>query len=143
KTATFSTGLLNKCDWKAKWITHEPPANNQSSLEDASWIYIAGAQPATKAETHVFSKTFTIPADLSEARIHITADDQFTAALNDENFGNSDGRTDAWKRPRAFDLTHLLKTGQNELKITVRNAGGQGALLAKLVIKLKNGQTQV
>ncbi len=62
--------------------------------------------------------------------------------INGEEFGSSDGRNDAWKRPRFFPITNLFKIGINDLSINVRNNQGQGALIAKLILKFKNGTTQ-
>lgn len=140
KPAKFVIGLTEKSDWKAKWITHKAPENNTSVFQNAAWIWTTN-QPAAPEE-HTFTKTFNLNKPLSEATLHISADDQYRATINDQEIGSSDGRNDAWKRPRFFTITNLIKSGTNALQIKVRNNQGQGALLATLILKYKDGSTE-
>lgn len=146
--ARWTMGLLNRDDWKAKWISApEPPAGPSAAanpLEGLEWVWHAGENAlhnAPKGEW-TFRRKFQIPQGngIKEARFLLTADDQFTLYVNGHLAGRSDGETDAWKRPVSVDVAPYLRNGENTLAIQAENtARGSAGLAGVLKVRLDPG----
>ena len=116
-----------------------PPStlNPQPSTEIWKWIWASdGARPI---ETVYFRQKFTLAAAPVSARLLITADDSYQAYFN----GSAKPAAEAndWTTVREYDVTRLLKAGDNVLGISCRNTGGAGGLLYKLIFKTPMGRT--
>ncbi len=104
---------------------------------EPQWIWAAKqAQPNEKA---LFRTTFATPANVKSAKLTFTCDNSGTATLN----GSAVAESKDWQRPATADVTKLLRSGQNELRIEGRNEDGTAALVAVLTIETADGKKQV
>ena len=109
-----------------------PPLANA----EPQWIWSAKqAQPNEKA---LFRTTFTVPVNIKSAKLSFSCDNSATATLN----GRPAAESKDWKRPAKADVTKLLRTGENELRIEGRNEDGVAALVAVLTIETTDGKKQ-
>jgi len=143
--AFWVMGLLEPNEWRAKWIGYDEPAEFETSpFAGARWIWFPEGDPRKEAPKAIryFRRTFKLPEGVrvTRARIAITADDQFVLFLNGVEVGRSDGKRDAWRRPRSFDLSKHVHAGVNVIAVSVTNEGGPAGLLAKLVIELEGAE---
>ncbi|MBQ7737946.1 MAG: family 78 glycoside hydrolase catalytic domain [Oscillospiraceae bacterium] len=113
--AFFETGLLDKADWTAKWIT-------------------GGYTPNKKERYPVdcFRKSFTVDKEVRRARLYITACGLYEAKLNGEKAGGfclAPGHTDYRKRVQyqTYDVTNLLRPGENELTVQLADGWYRGS----------------
>ncbi len=95
--AIFHTGLFNKTDWKAKWITTEEEIEHASPL---------------------FRKKFKIEKEIKQAIAFTTAGGNYEFYINGEKVGErvlEPAITDYRKTVlySAFDVTELLQKGEN------------------------------
>ena len=114
----FSIGLLNKCDWIAKWIY-----GNYAVSKDKRY------------PVDYFKKEFEVE-DLSKALLYITALGIYEAYINGVKVGNAiltPGSTDPRKRVQydIYDVTTLLKKGHNEMMILLSDGWYRGSIGAK------------
>jgi len=145
ETANFHTGFSGEPDWRADWIV----------------------QPATFADTinrpaQLFRKGFELGKKPVRAMLFITAQGMYTARLNGEKV-SSDWLTPGWTsynkrlQYQVYDVTALIKRGENALAVTVANGwyrsplgwvtnkdiyGKQLALLAQLEIQFADGTSE-
>lgn len=91
-------------------------------------------------------RRFDLPAGtrIKAAELLATADDPFVAFVNGREAGRSDGKNDAWRRPRRLNVKGLLREGANVLAIEATNGAGGGAvnaagLLARLATEAEDG----
>jgi alpha-L-rhamnosidase len=115
RTAFWQMGLLDSTDWKAKWIG--------SSLDEGS-----DRRPAI-----YFRKEFKSPKTIQSATAFITAHGLYEAAINGKRVGDlylTPGWTSYNKRLQyqVFDVTDLLKKGNNAVGVTVGNGWYRGFL---------------
>jgi len=104
KNAWFQTGLLNRSDWKAKWIT-------------------AGD---TTVSAPLLRKAFNVDKKIRFARVYVTGLGQYELYLNGEKTGDhvlDPARTNFRKRVlyATYDVTDRLKRGENVLGIILGN----------------------
>jgi alpha-L-rhamnosidase len=149
RPAYWEMGLLNALDWQAKWIG-VPTSDGEASLsKNARWIWAASdgnASQSAPVGERFFRRQFDLPADrgFQEARITITADDQFTLYVNGREVGKSSGETDAWRKPLTVDIKPFLKVGANVIAVAARNTGntpGPAGLAATLRVRFTGGGT--
>jgi hypothetical protein len=108
------------------------------------WIWHPEGNPAADAPApkRYFRKEFTTYEErpVATATLWITADDRFVAYLNGERVG--DGID--WRTPQKFDVTRLIRAGDNVLAIEAENAPAPAAnpagLLASLLIQNHAGE---
>lgn len=113
--ASFQMALLNKSDWKAKWIT---PAFTEDSINRPSIL---------------FRKEFLAPKKILSATAYITSHGMYEAQINGKRVGDSylsPGWTSYNKRLQyqVYDVTQLLNTGKNALAVTLGNGWYRGFL---------------
>ena len=143
-SSKFEIGLLDAEDWNAKWITGNYTVN-----------------PLNRYPVDCFRKRFD-SADIAKARLYITACGVYEAKLNGQRCGDfilAPGVTDYRKRIQyqTYDVTDLLKNGQNQLTVQLADGwyrgscgawglknqyGTQTKLLAQLEITRKDGSIQ-
>jgi hypothetical protein len=113
------------------------------SLSQAKWIWFPEGDPLqdAPAEKRYFRRYFVLPAaSIIGARLRITADDQYSASLNEHVVGKSDTRGLSWKTPEEFEhLAPLLKPGTNLLSVTAENRAADGQNPAGLIGCLEIG----
>ena len=137
----WETGLLDKKEWSAKWIEAEKVTDGKD-----------GAPP-------LFFKDFEIPSNIESARLYVTAHGIYDVALNGQKISEqlfNPGWTSYHKRLQyqTYDVTSLLKKGQNSTLVTIGDGwyrgflewgrkrnfyGKEVALLYQLEVKLTNG----
>ena len=101
--AFFEMGLLDKADWKAKWIAGDYAVNKKQ-----------------RYPVDCFRKTFTVEKPVKSARLYATACGLYEAKLGGKKLGDfcfAPGYTDYRKRVQyqTYDVTDLIKAGENEL----------------------------
>lgn len=143
-TTLFSTGLLKKVDWKAKWIT--------SGLVGDT---VNGKVP-------VFKHLFRVNKKVQSARAFVTARGAYEATINGTRVGDSylnPGWTSYNKhlQYQVYDLTGQLKQGLNDISVQLGSGwfrsrlgwqnnqnyyGTTTALLWQLEIKYTDGTSE-
>ncbi|MEP6952347.1 MAG: glycoside hydrolase family 78 protein [Ginsengibacter sp.] len=106
ETAFWQTGILQESDWKARWIESTDPADS------------------TTAPALLFRKQFNASKKIQSATAYITTHGMYEAKLNGSRVGNyylTPGWTSYNKRLQyqTFDVTPLLKQGENAIGVTV------------------------
>ncbi len=115
--AYFEVGLLNATDWRAKWISGDYSVNKKY-----------------RYPTDLFQRKFTVN-EVKKARLYATACGVYQVKINGkllEDFVCAPGHTDYGKRIQyqAYDVTSLIKAGENVLQIELADGwyrGAQGA----------------
>ena len=143
--ASFELGLLSASDWQARWITGNYKVNQKQ-----------------RYPVDCFRKTFRT-GKVTKARLYITACGLYEAKLGGQKIGAfcmAPGHTDYRKRVQyqTFDVTGLLKEGENELTVQLADGwyrgscgawglknqyGSETRLLAQLEITHTDGSVQV
>jgi len=113
--AFFQTGLLQPTDWKASWI-------------EAGFI-----EDSTNRPAQYFRKPFSLNKKIKSATAYITALGMYEAQLNGQRVGDAyltPGWTSYNKRLQyqVYDVTSLLKAGDNALGVTLGNGWYRGFL---------------
>jgi alpha-L-rhamnosidase len=133
--ATWSVGLLEEKDWKAKWIGYDEPEAAPTTagattakvdpltLDKLSWVWTDEGDPTKKAPkgTRYFANTITIHSDvkITKAVFVLTADDNFELFVNGKKAGNASGHT----QPHEVEVTKHLKPGENFFGIAATKHG--------------------
>lgn len=139
--AWWSMGLLERGDWSAEWIGYYKPRDAPAQeamigLADCRWIWFPEGDPAVQAQVgrRWFRRAFRLSnRSIVRAEALIAADDQFVLYINGRLAGRSDGRPDAWRRPRRIDVTQALRPGINLIAIEATNTSPTPAgLIGKL-----------
>lgn len=112
--ATFETAILAPADWQAQWI-----ANGQNQFERDEDFYQADPMP-------LFRKSLTVTKKVMSARLYIAGLGYYEAFLNNTKIGNNvlePGFTAYRKQVpyNIYDITPLLKKGQNTLGVMLGN----------------------
>lgn len=143
--AVFELGLLAASDWQAKWITGDYHVDKKQ-----------------RYPVDCFRKVFAA-SDVKKARLYITACGLYEARLGGQKIGNfcmAPGHTDYRKRVQyqTYDVTELLKDGENELTAQLADGWYRGScsawglrnqygtetkLLAQLEITHGDGSVQI
>lgn len=115
----FSIGLLNKSDWSAKWIYGDYSVSKNK-----------------RYPVDYFKKVFDIEEVSEKAFLYITALGIYEAYINGVKVGNAlltPGSTDPRKRIQhdTYDVTSLLKEGQNEMVVLLSDGWYRGSIGAK------------
>jgi alpha-L-rhamnosidase len=139
KTAIFSTALKN---WTASWIGRDE-AQNFVGFEGAQWIWFPEGNPALSAPagTRYFRRTVAVPAERTpvKATCVITADSSFELSINGEKAGEADN----FHHPANWDVTRLLRPGDNAVEIKAAHIGVASAgVIGKLFFEYADGNQQ-
>lgn len=143
--AWFETGLLNRTDWKAKWISGEyrPPEEDTETTRDVQWLWYPGENGATSAPaaTRYFRTSFDLPLNkqLEDAVEWSLGDNRIGLWVNGKNVSNAHG----FESLRPFNITTALKPGTNIIGIAgTNNASGPAAIAHCLTLHFKDGSVQ-
>jgi len=145
--STFSVGLLNPDDWKAKWIGYDAPAKTSDEdkfthdilLDGLKWVWCPEANSTTRpagvnvpAGARYFRKVVTLPpGNISRATALITADNRFELFVN----GKAAGTGTDFHLVKRINLLTYMHTGENVIGIVARNdADGPAGLIGRLKI---------
>jgi alpha-L-rhamnosidase len=145
--AWFETGLLDRTDWHARWITADPAAN-------------PAAKPGSASPAAMLRKGFALPRKAVQARLYITSLGMYEARINGVAVTDQvlrPGWTSYDKRLQyqVYDVTAFLHRGDNAIGVTLGdgwyrgsvgwsgrgNYGTQRALLAELRVTLDDGSS--
>jgi len=138
----WQTALFSSTEWTAKWITPE-------------------FEELPSHPSPLFRKEFTANKSVQSAIVYITSHGLYEAQLNGRRIGDgflTPGWTSYNKRLQyqVYDVTDLLRSGQNALGVTLANGWYRGyigfsgqkefygkdiSLLLQLVIRYKDGST--
>lgn len=127
--ACFETGLLNPTDWQSKWITGDcSPSKDKRYPVDC------------------FMKKFMVNG-VKKARLYITACGLYEARINSNRVGEfilAPGSTDYRKRIQyqSYDVTDLLKSGDNEIAIELGDGWYRGSSGSKGRLNTYGKQTK-
>ena len=147
QTAHWSMGLLNKDDWKGKWIGRDEekllrhPASPYGVLEKARWIWFPAGEPAKEAPAgpRLFRAELSVPADrkITKAAAVVAADNSFELFINGEEAGK--GRQ--VQMPEVIDVAARLKPGRNVIAIRALHtrAGSPAGLIAAIRVEFASG----
>jgi alpha-L-rhamnosidase len=142
----WETGLLDRGDWSAQWIT--PDLSEDSSRANPS--------PMLRRE-------FSLAQRVASARLYVTSLGLNLVEMNGQRVSDHlfrPGWTSYDKRLQydSYDVTGLVRPGANAIAVTLgdgwyrghlgfegkrNNYGMRLGLLAQLVVRYQNGQTQV
>ncbi|MGM9602832.1 MAG: family 78 glycoside hydrolase catalytic domain [Faecousia sp.] len=129
-SAFFEMGLLQKTDWKAKWITGNYTVNEKE-----------------RYPVDCFRKIFTA-GEIRAARLYATACGLYEACLNGVKIGSAvltPGHTSYRKRIQyqTYDVTELLKEGENALTFQLADGWYRGACGASGLLNQYGTETKL
>ena len=113
--SSFEMGLLDKADWKAKWIMGDyKPQKNVSHAVDC------------------FKKEIKVKSGIKKARLYATASGVYKAYINGCEVGDfymAPGHTDYRKRIyyQTYDVTSMLKSGNNTIYLDLADGWYRGS----------------
>lgn len=115
-TASWSMGLLNKTDWRAKWIGYDGIFSPTEKPDDRF----------TRVVARYTRKDFSVPHSIKKAMVYISGVGLYELYLNGNKIGNqvlAPGPTDYAKRVfyNTFDVTDQLKKGDNAIGVILGN----------------------
>jgi len=160
--AWWSMGLLNKEDWRAKWIGYD----TLPRPEDIATLPVPGPKAKGKVKRYLPSphlrRAFTVAGTVKRAMLYVSAQGHVEMHLNGKRVGDeyfTPGWTDYRKRIyyRAYDVTSMLTSGDNALgailgdgwfrgNISILNQNQYGdtlRLLSQLHVDYADGRRQV
>ncbi|SMC80255.1 alpha-L-rhamnosidase [Cellulophaga tyrosinoxydans] len=119
----FELGLLNNKDWKAQWIGIDTAKDS-----------IRGREKVLIHKPQYLRKVFDLTNEVASARLYITAKGVFDVSINGENVSDdvmSPGFTTYDKRIETltYDVTALVKSGQNAIGVELASGWHSGRLL--------------
>ena len=128
--ACFEIGLLESCDWQAKWITgdYNPKKRKRYPVD-------------------CFRKQFTC-GSVSKARLYVSACGLYEAKINGSRVGESlmtPGFTDYNKRIQyqSYDVTKLIIDGRNTISAELADGWYRGSVGAMGVCNVYGTQTKL
>ena len=105
------------------------------AADTPTWIW--SSPNASANQVVCFRKSFTIEAVPASAKLQVTGDNHAAVFIN----GVAVGKSDEWKEPVSLDIAKHLKAGANVIAVEGRNDDGAAAVVAKLVLKGKDGKS--
>ncbi len=146
--ARWSTGLLSKEDWKAKWIAYDEPSEKELAkaepvnTDDCVWVWYPEGDPRQQApQGDVFFRRVVDlgkVADIQLARMVLTADNYFKLSVNGEELGNSADHRKFFE----FEIGEQLQDGENTFAICAINGSDSPAgLIGALQVEYASGKS--
>ncbi|MET7982898.1 MULTISPECIES: alpha-L-rhamnosidase [unclassified Streptomyces] len=144
----WETGLMDRAQWSADWVSAPPVLTDAPSLEGSSWIWFPEGDPASSAPaaTRWFRRVVDIPDGVTAAKIAISADNVFSLSVNGAEVARTDLATDNedWRRPAVVDVLGRLRPGRNVLAVAAANATvGPAGLVAVLSLTTASGERRI
>jgi alpha-L-rhamnosidase len=103
---------------------------------DAHWIWAATTQDVQT----VYARHILKLAKQARVQVYITADNYFTLYVNGQKVGGTTpvaNNDEVWRQVHQYDITSMLKPGDNEIAVEAVNAGGLAGLLARVQVDSK------
>ncbi len=130
--------------WGGDLRTSQGDPSLPTPIEQARWIWFPEGNPAVSAEPSIchFRHTFELAPGkrVQSARIQITADNSFELWVNGQVAGGGDNFHEVFN----FDVTKLLRPGQNLLAVSATNGGDDpnpAGVIAALDVRYQDGHT--
>jgi alpha-L-rhamnosidase len=142
--AFWSMGLLDQNEWRGQWIGYDKmrqSATITAPFVGAKWIWFNGDTfpdfPKGKRE---FMSELKVPGKVSKAELLVAADSRVWFDLNGQAVAMSHSSSKG--NARLVDVTSLMKSGANMVRVEVENAQtGPAGLIAQLTVTADDGQT--
>ena len=112
----------------------EPAGAGAAFSPAASWIWWPGETEGVA--TRHFRRDFTVASRPIAARLRITCDNSYRVSVN----GRAAGSGSEWTRVQEYDVKELLHAGANAIEVEARNVGGEGGLIAELILRDRQGE---
>lgn len=106
----------------------------------AKWLWRPTPPPGNALGTVTFSKNFKIKGDIEAAWICADGDDVYTLVVNGTSL--RDKKPGSWNLVEVYDITKLLKEGDNNFTSTTQNFNGPGGFVAELTVRYRNGKVE-
>lgn len=134
RPATYLAGktFTQKPEVQQVASNEEQPTPFPRGKETPKWIW------KSPSKDHVFLRKQFRCQQPRKATLMASCDNEMIVWLN----GNKVAESKEWQRPVRVDVSRFLKSGENEILVDGRNAGGIAAFLARLVIELSDGTHQ-
>ncbi len=142
EAAWFETALFKPTDWRARWIGKKEQEEEKIEKTWPWGFWIWHPTRIGKDQLNYFRKIFTMPQPpaLKKATLRITADNYFTAYLNEQKIGSGN----VWAKIYEFDVTPQVREGKNVLAVSAaNNAGNICGLIASLRLVFSDSSEQV
>ena len=156
----FEMGLLDKDDWKAKWMTGDYIPDDRTDRKNKrigknfvlnGFAYVADMIRPVNIERYpvdCFRKQFEIKKDIKKARLYITACGLYEAHINGKRVGDfilAPGLTDYRKRIQyqTYDVTDLLNKNRNEITVDLADGWYRGSVGAWGLLQEYGSETKV
>lgn len=145
KPASWTMGLLNASDWKAKWIGLDE-GENLDCLAHAQWIWAADESASAPGAMRYFRRTVDITntSEISDARLTIATHGKFSIWVNGEQVAAS-ART-IFTPVTEIDVEQHLKPGANTIAIAASANDKEedpSALICALSAEFESGEPLV
>lgn len=115
----------------------DAPLNPQ--LQDANWIWLAGFEETPDTSIY-FRKVVSIDAAPTHAVMQITCDNAYKVWINGVFAAETlNPGPESWRVADAYDVSRLLKAGENYIAIQGTNQQGKGALLMQIKYRTADG----
>ena len=129
-------GLLNKSDWKAQWVSRPDPEQQADRKAGVKWIWVAGEDAIKHVSPgkRFFRYNLDLPTSPQKATLLVSGRNSMEAFVN----GTKVGLSSTWGTFEVLDIEHALKTGSNDISVTV-TTDGTGGMAALLKLTQANG----
>ena len=147
----FVTGFLMSEDWKAEWITMKKPASFTSAINRL----LNGIDRNSRQYHAIYlRKTFKIKKNVQNSFVHVSGLGYYELSLNGRKVGDhllDPGQTDYDHIAlySTFDVTQLLKPGENTLGLILGNGRHIEAYgfsepkgIVQLLVEYENGEKE-
>lgn len=128
--AIWETGLMERNNWKGKWIAgHVEEETAETAFDDVTWIWYPEGNPAKEAPKgrRFFRYHFELPdKDVTRADAWALVDNSCIVYINGERAHTADG----FGSVAATSVTEFFKPGANTVQIAAGNTGENPAGLA-------------
>ena len=139
--ASWTMGLLQPGDWRARWIGKDETAKD-NSLKGCQWIGYAEGLPGVNGAPGLryYRRTFELPAGqaVKSAELALAGDNKFECWVN----GAPALKGGSFKNTAAKDIATLLRPGKNVLAVLVNNVGeapNPAGLVGTLTVSFAGG----
>jgi len=151
KPASWTMGLLNQDQWKARWIGYDASRRRESAgrnvdLSEAYWMWYpeGDAKASAPVGTRLFRREFVVGEgrELTSAICVVTADNSFKMFLNSRRIRNGSN----FKEAVAADVKEHIRAGKNVLAVEANNEGDSpnpAGVLAILDLRFADGGSMV
>lgn len=99
----------------------------------AEWIWVV--DPQSLIPNVIFSKSFNLKEQPVDAWVQVTGDNLYELSVNGAKVGNDAD----WQTVEMYNISSLLRKGENVMELSVMNFGGPGGVIAQMEAWFKDG----